>query len=59
MQIDRRAIVTGVASVVVAGVTPALPASAAPLIRTGLVFRRGEYARGWSEAIARTAFGDL
>lgn len=39
MQIDRRAIVTGVASVVVAGVTPALPIRAAALDRRSVVLQ--------------------
>jgi hypothetical protein len=55
IEFDRRAIITGLAAVAVAGVTPALPASAAPLIRTGLVFRRGEYAFDWSEDFLQTA----
>jgi hypothetical protein len=55
IEFDRRAIITGLAAVAVAGVTPALPASAAPLIRTGLVFRRNEYKFVWSEDILQTA----
>jgi hypothetical protein len=56
--LDRRTLVTGLAAIAVAGVTPALPASAAPLIRTGLVFRRGEYAFDWSEDILQTALSE-
>jgi hypothetical protein len=53
--LGRRELLTGLAATAAIGLAPILPASAAPLVRAGTIFRRGEYARGWSEAIVQTA----
>ena len=58
LEFDRRTVVTGLAAIAVAGVTPALPIRAAPLERSGLIFRRGSYALGWSEAYRQTALSE-
>jgi hypothetical protein len=58
IEFDRRTVVTGLAAVAVVGVTPALPIRAAPLERSGLIFRRGSYALGWSEAYRQTALSE-
>jgi hypothetical protein len=58
-EIDRRAFVTGLAAVAIAGVVPALPAAAAPLVRVGLPFRRSDYVPDWFEDSIMTAYNTL
>ena len=58
-ELDRRAFVTGLAAVAAAGVTPALPAAAAPLVRSGVIFEPPhpyKFERPRSELILKTAF---
>jgi|SRR3981081_644675 hypothetical protein len=57
--IDRRQLVTGLAAVAAAAAVPVLRASAAPVVPTGVIFRLGAYAYGWSEAIPHTALNSI
>lgn len=53
--IDRRQLVTSLAAVAAGVTVPSLRTSAAPVVSTGVTFRLGTYAYGWSEAISDTA----
>ncbi|MDH6258439.1 hypothetical protein [Bradyrhizobium sp. BR13661] len=57
--IDRRQLVTSLAAVAAGVTVPSLRTSAAPVVSTGVTFRLGTYAYGWSEAISDTAFSSI